>query len=169
MTWAATALSLACSKAYRHSRNAQCYQTFAKLVLCFGLWLGLDLVLPKSLAVTIENIFVVYLQNYFNCSTLYLYNNLSKPLCTVCSFSISCQTSGPSPPPNFRRHAPNWMWNRDSQKKIEKKNFTENLKKKIFFAIFFTKFFHENAERSVAFGECIIIWLSPYVLFVQSS
>jgi hypothetical protein len=38
--------------------------------LCFGLWLGLVLVLPKSLAVTIKNIFMVYLQNYFNCSTL---------------------------------------------------------------------------------------------------
>jgi hypothetical protein len=25
-------------------------------------------------------------------------------------------------PPNFCRHAPNWMWNRDSQKKYEKKN-----------------------------------------------
>jgi hypothetical protein len=97
----AGALSLASSKAYRHSRNAQCYQTFAKLVLCFGLWLGLDLVLPKSLAATIKNIFMVYLQNYFNCSTLYLYNNLAKPLCTVCSFSISCQTSGPSPPQIF--------------------------------------------------------------------
>jgi hypothetical protein len=27
-------------------------------------------VLPKSLAVTIKNIFMVYLQNYFNCSNL---------------------------------------------------------------------------------------------------
>jgi hypothetical protein len=33
--------------------NAQCYQTLTKK-LCFGLWLGLVLVLPKSLAVTIK-------------------------------------------------------------------------------------------------------------------
>jgi hypothetical protein len=38
--------------------------------LCFGLWLGLVLVLPKLLAVTIKNNFMVYIQNYFNWSTL---------------------------------------------------------------------------------------------------
>jgi hypothetical protein len=41
-------------------------------------------------------------------------------------------------PPNFRRHAPNWMWNRDSQKKFENKT------RKIFwffFWNFFLKFF----------------------------
>jgi hypothetical protein len=40
-------------------------------------------------------------------------------------------------PPNVRRHAPNWMWNRDSQKKLGKKNFTEN------FQNFFLNFFFE--------------------------
>jgi hypothetical protein len=42
-------------------------------------------------------------------------------------------------PPNVRRHAPNWMWNRDSPKKFGKKNFTENFQ--IFFLNFFFEFF----------------------------
>jgi hypothetical protein len=60
-------------------------------------------------------------------------------------------------PPNFRRHAPNWMWNRDSQKKLEKKISWKFLKFfcfEIFFGqIFFVKFFFEIAERSVAISE----------------
>jgi hypothetical protein len=39
--------------------------------LCFGLWPGLVLELPKSLAVTRIFFFMVYDGNYFNCSTLY--------------------------------------------------------------------------------------------------
>jgi hypothetical protein len=36
----------ACSKACRHTRNAQCYQTpRSQFFLCFGLWLWLRLVL----------------------------------------------------------------------------------------------------------------------------
>jgi hypothetical protein len=43
-------------------------------------WAGLVLELPKSLAVTINVFFMVYDQNYFNCSTLVymvstIYNN----------------------------------------------------------------------------------------------
>jgi hypothetical protein len=64
-------------------------------------------------------------------------------------------------PPNFRRHAPNWTWNHDCQKKIDKK-FHGKVSEIISFEIifgeknfgdFFSNFFHENAERSVAFGE----------------
>jgi hypothetical protein len=40
--------------------------------LCFGLWPGLVLELPKSLAVTRIFFFMVYDGNYFNCSTLIL-------------------------------------------------------------------------------------------------
>jgi hypothetical protein len=38
--------------------------------ICFGLWPGLVLELPKSLAVTRIFFFMVYDGNYFNCSTL---------------------------------------------------------------------------------------------------
>jgi hypothetical protein len=46
--------------------------------------------------------------------------------------------------PNFRRYAPNWMWNRDSQKNLKKKfdgnlNFFDFLKKKNFWSNFFLK------------------------------
>jgi hypothetical protein len=52
-------------------------------------------------------------------------------------------------PPNFRRHAPNWIWNRDSQKKFEKKihgKFCKIFFCEIFFCLnffwrFFSKFF----------------------------
>jgi hypothetical protein len=38
--------------------------------------------------------------------------------------------AGLAPPQKkFRRHAPNLMWNRESQKKIEKKKFTKNFVK----------------------------------------
>jgi hypothetical protein len=40
-------------------------------------------------------------------------------------------------PPNFRRHAPNWMWNRDSPKKIGKKNSRKIFR--FFFFFFFLK------------------------------
>jgi lipopolysaccharide export LptBFGC system permease protein LptF len=58
--------------------------------------------------------------------------------------------------PNFCRHTPNWLWNRDSQKKFENK-FHGKISEfffmvKFVLANFFTIFFHENAERNVAFG-----------------
>jgi hypothetical protein len=43
-------------------------------------------------------------------------------------------------PPNLRRHAPNWMWNRDSPKKLKKK-FHENFSE--IFHEFFLNFFFE--------------------------
>jgi hypothetical protein len=38
-------------------------------------------------------LFLVFTKNSRN-----LYNNLAKPICTVCAFSISSQTSGPKVP-----------------------------------------------------------------------
>jgi hypothetical protein len=54
--------------------------------------------------------------------------------------SVHSLPSPPKPagldPPNFRRHAPNWMWNSDSPKKLKKK-FHEKFLELIFF--FFLK------------------------------
>jgi hypothetical protein len=56
------------------------------------------------------------------------------------------------------RHAPNWLWNTDSQKKLKTK-FHGKFSKIYFFdfflvKFFLVKFFHEIAERSVAISEC---------------
>jgi hypothetical protein len=53
-------------------------------------------------------------------------------------------------PQNFLRHTSNWMRKINSQKNQEKfPKMLKKKKKKI-------EFFHENAQRSGAFGECLI-------------
>jgi hypothetical protein len=66
---------------------------------------------------------------------LNLYNNLAKPLCTVCAVSISSQTSGPRPPKIL--HA-------DSKLDLEgrrHKFFFKNISRKIFLNFFFCQIF----------------------------
>jgi hypothetical protein len=77
-------------------------------------------------------------------------------------YALSVQSlSPPKPagldPPNFCRHAPNWLRNTDSQK-IFFKNISRKIKKKKYSKFFLVKFFlvklfHEIAERSVAISE----------------
>jgi hypothetical protein len=70
----------------------------------------------------------------------HLYNNLAKPFSTVTAKPAGLD------PQKFRRQTPNWMWNVDCQKKLQNK-FHEK------FSNFFFLIFHENAQRSGAFGE----------------
>jgi hypothetical protein len=122
-----------------------------------------------------------YVRNYQDCLTLYTIQYTTKSDQSIVSSLASLQPiiyiiiyiiiwlslyvlsvqslSPPKPvgldPPIFCRHTPNWLRNTDSQKKFEKKfpgKFVLGEKK---FGDFFTKIFHENVERSVAFGECI--------------
>jgi hypothetical protein len=79
-----------------------------------------------------------------------LYNNFAKPFSTVCPVSISSQISGPRPP-NFLQADSKLAGDRTSLGKTFHGKFPE-----IFLEILFWKFFYENAERSVAFGEWII-------------
>jgi hypothetical protein len=56
-------------RACSHTRVPEMFSALATKKL-FVLWHGLFLVLPKSLAGAINYFFMVYPQNYFNCSTL---------------------------------------------------------------------------------------------------
>jgi hypothetical protein len=49
-----------------------------------------------------------------------LYNNLAKPLCTVCAVSISSQTSGPRPPKFLQADSKLNVKGRRHKKKFEK-------------------------------------------------
>jgi hypothetical protein len=85
----------------------------------------------------------------------YLCNNLAKPVTAVCSDPFYGQTtSRVLGIPNFRSQTPNWMWNLKIQKKIEKKIHRKKIIN-FFFEFFFENKFHENAGRSVAFGEYV--------------
>jgi hypothetical protein len=65
-------VSSACSNASELAATPECQRCSvpSQQKFCFVLWHGLFLVLPKSLAGAINYFFMVYPQNYFNCSTL---------------------------------------------------------------------------------------------------
>jgi hypothetical protein len=78
---------------------------------------------------------------------------LAKPFSTVCTDPFYGQTSGPRPP-KFSQADPKLDVESRLPKKIGKKNFTkkfQKISKNVFFEMF--EIFHENAQRSGAFGE----------------